>query len=103
MIVLLVFFFLMLRRQPRSTRTDTLFPYTTLFRSAESKLMRMGGDFTMMMRFACHSEVLPAFKEEITQLPDTKYFIHEVSRRKFGVSPSPGYKARFKQIGRAHV
>src|SRR3546814_5792447 len=28
-----VFFFLMLRRPPRSTRTDTLFPYTTLFRS----------------------------------------------------------------------
>src|SRR3546814_12884607 len=26
-------FFLMLRRPPRSTRTDTLFPYTTLFRS----------------------------------------------------------------------
>src|SRR3546814_1808909 len=31
--VLLVFFFLMIRRPPRSTRTDTLFPYTTLFRS----------------------------------------------------------------------
>src|SRR3546814_2684315 len=29
----LVFFFLMIRRPPRSTRTDTLFPYTTLFRS----------------------------------------------------------------------
>src|SRR3546814_21059479 len=28
-----VIFFLMLRRPPRSTRTDTLFPYTTLFRS----------------------------------------------------------------------
>src|SRR3546814_8696473 len=27
------FFVLMLRRPPRSTRTDTLFPYTTLFRS----------------------------------------------------------------------
>src|SRR3546814_15097082 len=26
-------FFLMIRRTPRSTRTDTLFPYTTLFRS----------------------------------------------------------------------
>src|SRR3546814_2411957 len=25
----------MIRRPPRSTRTDTLFPYTTLFRSAE--------------------------------------------------------------------
>src|SRR3546814_20005913 len=28
-----VFFFLMIRRPPRSTRTDTPFPYTTLFRS----------------------------------------------------------------------
>src|SRR3546814_11838841 len=32
-VVYLIFFFLMLRRPPRSTRTDTLFPYTTLFRS----------------------------------------------------------------------
>src|SRR3546814_19873578 len=30
------FFFLMIRRPPRSTRTDTLFPYTTLFRSVDS-------------------------------------------------------------------
>src|SRR3546814_7516349 len=30
------FFFLMIRRPPRSTRTDTLFPYTTLFRSVSS-------------------------------------------------------------------
>src|SRR3546814_2228939 len=29
----LLFFFLMIRQPPRSTRTDTLFPYTTLFRS----------------------------------------------------------------------
>src|SRR3546814_13004292 len=29
----ITFFFLMIRRPPRSTRTDTLFPYTTLFRS----------------------------------------------------------------------
>src|SRR3546814_4251669 len=31
-----MFFFLMIRRPPRSTRTDTLFPYTTLFRSRDS-------------------------------------------------------------------
>src|SRR3546814_10917253 len=31
--VFFFFFFLMIRRPPRSTRTDTLFPYTTLFRS----------------------------------------------------------------------
>src|SRR3546814_13439804 len=30
---LYLFVFLMIRRPPRSTRTDTLFPYTTLFRS----------------------------------------------------------------------
>src|SRR3546814_14172733 len=32
----LYIFFLMIRRPPRSTRTDTLFPYTTLFRSSSS-------------------------------------------------------------------
>src|SRR3546814_5419968 len=31
-----MFFFLIIRRPPRSTRTDTLFPYTTLFRSASA-------------------------------------------------------------------
>src|SRR3546814_11923792 len=31
--IMVCFFFLMIRRPPRSTRTDTLFPYTTLFRS----------------------------------------------------------------------
>src|SRR3546814_17020290 len=31
------FFFLIIRRPPRSTRTDTLFPYTTLFRSFSLK------------------------------------------------------------------
>src|SRR3546814_10823767 len=44
------FFFLMIRRPPRSTRTDTLFPYTTLFRSnrdrpAGESLSEMAGTF----------------------------------------------------------
>src|SRR3546814_11212000 len=43
------FFFLMIRRPPRSTRTDTLFPYTTLFRSRDRGerdfgLLRVAGD-----------------------------------------------------------
>src|SRR3546814_731124 len=36
-----LFFFLMIRRPPRTTRTDTLFPYTTLFRS---RLVALAGD-----------------------------------------------------------
>src|SRR3546814_2268404 len=35
-VCMILFFFLMIRRPPRSTRTDTLFPYTTLFRSPAS-------------------------------------------------------------------
>src|SRR3546814_4890305 len=34
---MIFFFFLMIRRPPRSTRTDTLFPYTTLFRSPRAE------------------------------------------------------------------
>src|SRR3546814_20349220 len=33
MLGIVIVFFLMIRRPPRATRTDTLFPYTTLFRS----------------------------------------------------------------------
>src|SRR3546814_4179243 len=33
-------FFLMIRRPPRSTRTDTLFPYTTLFRSVGAQTIK---------------------------------------------------------------
>src|SRR3546814_9899638 len=38
-------FFLMIRRPPRSTRTDTLFPYTTLFRSDFPRRTRLMPDF----------------------------------------------------------
>src|SRR3546814_16951844 len=40
------FFCLMIRRPPRSTRTDPLFPYTTLFRSPASGLPRELADYT---------------------------------------------------------
>src|SRR3546814_16079319 len=43
---MLTVFFLMIRRPPRSTRTDTLFPYTTLFRSdalVDSVLLALDG------------------------------------------------------------
>src|SRR3546814_3718036 len=48
------FFFLMIRRPPRSTRTDTLFPYTTLFRSA--------------LRFP-----EPIFSDKVAELIEAKY------------------------------
>src|SRR3546814_20898023 len=39
MVFVFFFFFLMIRRPPISTRTDTLFPYTTLFRSIEEAIL----------------------------------------------------------------
>src|SRR3546814_3134745 len=45
--MMMFFFFLMIRRPPRSTLTDTLFPYTTLFRSAalaELDALALGDD-----------------------------------------------------------
>src|SRR3546814_2470230 len=39
----------MIRRPPRSTRTDTLFPYTTLFRSEENLQSRTRGALLMAM------------------------------------------------------
>src|SRR3546814_2981372 len=40
----------MIRRTPRSTRTDTLFPYTTLFRSAARRVRDLR---TWPQRHAC--------------------------------------------------
>src|SRR3546814_10968150 len=55
------FFFLMLRRPPRSTRTDTLFPYTTLFRS--DPLSDPGGF------------LITGFSEQISQRLQRRYMI----------------------------
>src|SRR3546814_5303269 len=43
-------FFLMIRRPPRSTRTDTLFPYTTLFRSFFTYAFAWGVDNGLLDR-----------------------------------------------------
>src|SRR3546814_17544599 len=42
-----ILFFLMIRRPPRSTRTDTRFPYTTLFRSTNPDEMGIGPVFAV--------------------------------------------------------
>src|SRR3546814_20516628 len=43
-------FFLIIRRPPRSTRTDTLFPYTTLFRSLSSASLNSISDWKIVCR-----------------------------------------------------
>src|SRR3546814_9212057 len=44
----------MIRRPPRSTRTDTLFPYTTLFRSERVRLAELvGGQVITHVKLPC--------------------------------------------------
>src|SRR3546814_694059 len=53
----MLFFFLMLRRPPRSTRTDTLFPSTALFRSRRSS--RSSGIMRGVGEGACDLVAIP--------------------------------------------
>src|SRR3546814_3303921 len=45
-----IFVFLMIRRPPRSTRTDTLFPYTTLFRSPSDQMADLRDDMVSVLQ-----------------------------------------------------
>src|SRR3546814_8978139 len=52
-------FFLMIRRPPRSTRTDTLFPYTTLFRSLVGRrVLLVVGPGLLQDLLACQQPVV---------------------------------------------
>src|SRR3546814_16921968 len=76
----ILFFFLMIRRPPRSTRTDTLFPYTTLFRS-----VRAAGDTAQ----PAQAQALHRRRPAVQPLPDR-------------VADRSRLRAR-GEIGRAHV
>src|SRR3546814_11935020 len=62
----LFIFFLMIRRPPRSTRTDTLFPYTTLFRSACS---------CVNLRFVGRRKITPKNDADIDVVFTLPYFL----------------------------
>src|SRR3546814_2673415 len=61
------FFFLMIRRPPRSTRTDTLFPYTTLFRSHNRGGARSRGSCAWSRRRPTDCPAAPATRSASTR------------------------------------
>src|SRR3546814_13824178 len=74
------FFFLMIRRPPRSTRTDTLFPYTTLFRSRNKPPMSVSEAAvellsTMMLRRAGHALRSEEHTSELQSLMRISYAV----------------------------
>src|SRR3546814_14494589 len=97
-----MFFFLMIRRPPISTRTDTLFPYTTLFRSwievadllrIHPELAAARRDFLVVADVAAHELSAVEHEGEIRRrvLPHRA----EVMATVAGIA--------VEEIGRAHV
>src|SRR3546814_6350521 len=106
----------MIRRPPRSTRTDTLFPYTTLFRSANNKIevyMQIHPLITDSKSLAelcgrlSKSEfvaVVTEFMRENTYWPDLCLVQIADDNEAAAIDPkAPGLDLAPLQIGRAHV
>src|SRR3546814_12113352 len=91
-------FFLMIRRPPRSTRTDTLFPYTTLFRSDEAAVVEIG-PYRQLGRG--EARVTLRRTEMIDLLPRRDDPSHQLLREKFGELRTR--RIDEMEIGRAHV
>src|SRR3546814_20465725 len=82
------FFFLVIRRPPRSTRTDTLFPYTTLFRSPSTSAHSAAIPRTSAKN-RCSAPVprptaraTPRSEEHTSELPSLMRISHAVFRLK---------------------
>src|SRR3546814_1337602 len=80
----------MLRRPPRSTRTDTRFPYTTLFRSVDGPGRRGRGGVGTIRRDRPHLHLVLAVREAAVDL-----------RRDAGRERRPVERALERRVGRA--
>src|SRR3546814_9533404 len=91
--VIVFFFFLSIRLPPRATRTDTLFPYTTLFRSCGPRSERPG------LQPDQAPQGTRGHDAEVGRLPG------QAAHRREGRRPGRGARGaeRLVQIGRAHA
>src|SRR3546814_18128120 len=99
MMQLLLFFFVMIRRPPRSTRTDTLFPYTTLFRSRGLGDLRPGAGRRAAHRRDRRRRRRRQAGDSLRRLPPTPARI--CSRRRADPSLRPAGPAPERHSGRA--
>src|SRR3546814_16231642 len=97
--------FCMIRRPPRSTRTDTLFPYTTLFRSKAVLMAAIDRAFAQLENTAARAAEQAAALSKIAALTRREQAVLE------GLADgSPNKIIAFElgvssrtEIGRAHV
>src|SRR3546814_10206 len=98
----------MIRRPPRSTRTDTLFPYTTLFRSQLflGEAIEFGAALLFRSRFklaARRHDVATAWTADGCRNPrledDVRESLHPLIRRTFVGSTGPGVERNEVHLG----
>src|SRR3546814_19030423 len=94
--VVKLFFFLMIRRPPGSTRTDTLFPYTTLFRSGIGRQEAIAAVIRLL-----DASGIRVGNESFTQLNGS--FGATTLRTRHANLKGATLSLRFVEIGRAHV
>src|SRR3546814_14814942 len=96
----------MIRRPPRSTRTDTLFPYTTLFRSSEELIGVLGGEALHQRLRIGEADILARKTGESAEDVERLLARHEHPRepieRRVRVRPAQRLMARRDQIVMAH-
>src|SRR3546814_10612242 len=61
----------MIRRPPRSTRTDTLFPYTTLFRSQLARLIADFREISHLLVLSFHPFQKPSSNHALRRRPQS--------------------------------
>src|SRR3546814_10310272 len=101
----------MIRRPPRSTRTDTLFPYTTLFRSLREASRRANSGTSVMSRrrqlFARRGATLSADEEtRMAEPPDwrlqqTERALNRLERQGFAwefLRRNPDYRSEYDSL-----
>src|SRR3546814_14078423 len=100
-----VVIFLMIRRPPRTTRTDTRFPYTTLFRSNVGSLTYHFGSKANLLREIYQRHTAPMNRRRLELLGEARR-IQNPDERLMAILRAyvlPAYSPSSDQIGRAHV
>src|SRR3546814_19160482 len=94
--LLLLCFFVKIRRPPRSTPTDTLFPYTTLFRSARTAAFGPGA----RSQPAETSLALRERRDRLTQPRAVEIGPQRIDEQQFGISRLPQQEVRQPALAR---
>src|SRR3546814_8353933 len=101
----------MIRRPPRSTRTDTLFPYTTLFRSREAFVDELGAAYREWGFAGIRNHgIAQSLIDDAYGVFKAFFALPEDTKKRYHVAGSGGARGytpfgveTAKEIGRAHV